>query len=93
MCRDLNERHDWLDAINSAVEDWRNRKATFQSADHQLTTLHQLAASGLSLGDQAPINVPDERVTMCQACSTEFTLVHRRHHCRACGKFTFYNVS
>jgi rRNA maturation endonuclease Nob1 len=67
------------------VEDWRGRKSTFQSADQQLT-MHQLAASGQMIGDQAPINVPDERVTMCQACNTEFTLVHRRHHCRACGK-------
>jgi FYVE/RhoGEF/PH domain-containing protein 5/6 len=82
--RDLKERHDWLEAINSAVEDWRNRKATFQSADQQLTILH--LTSGLILGDQAPVNVPDERVTMCQACNTEFTVIHRRHHCRACGK-------
>jgi FYVE/RhoGEF/PH domain-containing protein 5/6 len=87
LFRDLKERNDWLDAINSAVEDWRSRKATFQSADNHQQALQQLAASGLALGDQAPVNVPDERVTMCQACSTDFTLVHRRHHCRACGRY------
>ena len=38
------------------------------------------------LGYQAPVWVPDHRVTMCQQCSTDFTLVHRRHHCRACGQ-------
>ena len=30
--------------------------------------------------------VPDKSVTMCQTCSAEFTILFRRHHCRACGK-------
>ena len=38
------------------------------------------------LGDRAPVWVPDQRVTMCQVCGGEFSLVTRRHHCRACGK-------
>lgn len=38
------------------------------------------------LGEKAPIWVPDGRVTMCQECHTEFTLLTRRHHCRACGR-------
>ena len=38
------------------------------------------------LGDVAPVWIPDQRVTMCQLCGEEFTLVTRRHHCRACGK-------
>lgn len=38
------------------------------------------------LGSEAPIWVPDSRVTMCQLCTCEFTLTVRRHHCRACGQ-------
>ena len=38
------------------------------------------------LGEKAPIWVPDGRVTMCQECHVEFTLIVRRHHCRACGR-------
>ena len=30
--------------------------------------------------------MPDGRVTMCQECHVEFTLIVRRHHCRACGR-------
>ena len=30
--------------------------------------------------------VPDETVTACQLCFSQFTFVHRRHHCRHCGK-------
>jgi FYVE/RhoGEF/PH domain-containing protein 5/6 len=84
----LKERNDWLEAINCGVEKWRERKATFRSADPQ-----QLPLDGGKIGDQAPVNVPDERVTMCQGCSAEFTLTYRRHHCRGCGekKFLFKN--
>lgn len=38
------------------------------------------------LGDECPIWIPDDRVTMCQQCSCEFSAFFRRHHCRACGK-------
>jgi len=80
--RNVQERNDWLDALNSAIEDYRSRKATFVSLDHVSSPLH----SRYKLGDVAPVWIPDTRVTMCQSCSTEFSLVHRRHHCRACGK-------
>jgi len=38
------------------------------------------------LGLEAPVWIPDARVTMCQLCTSEFTLTFRRHHCRCCGK-------
>ena len=38
------------------------------------------------VGEAAPLWVPDERVTKCQICYTDFTFLKRRHHCRACGK-------
>ena len=34
----------------------------------------------------APVMVPDKSVSMCQVCGDEFTVIFRRHHCRACGK-------
>ncbi len=37
-------------------------------------------------GTKAPVMIPDDHVSMCQFCSHEFTIIHRRHHCRACGK-------
>lgn len=42
-----------------------------------------------TLGNQAPVWIPDARVTMCQICTSEFTMTWRRHHCRACGKVSF----
>lgn len=39
-----------------------------------------------TLGERAPVWIPDYRVTMCQRCLAQFNLITRRHHCRACGQ-------
>ena len=80
MCRDVKERNDWLDALNTAIEEYRSRKATFLAGDPGG------ARPAPALGESAPVWIPDTRVTMCQVCGSEFTLVARRHHCRCCGK-------
>ena len=82
--RDLKERNEWLEALNSAIEEFRSRKATFLAVD-QLSGL-PAGEEEECVGGAAPVWIPDQRVTMCQECSTEFGLVVRRHHCRACGR-------
>ncbi|XP_069794766.1 zinc finger FYVE domain-containing protein 9 isoform X2 [Narcine bancroftii] len=39
-----------------------------------------------SLGDVAPVWVPDSQAPNCMKCEVKFTFTKRRHHCRACGK-------
>ncbi|XP_064848133.1 zinc finger FYVE domain-containing protein 9-like [Oncorhynchus masou masou] len=39
-----------------------------------------------SLGDVAPVWVPDSKAPVCMKCEIRFTFTKRRHHCRACGK-------
>uniref|UniRef100_A0A674A744 Zinc finger FYVE-type containing 9 n=1 Tax=Salmo trutta TaxID=8032 RepID=A0A674A744_SALTR len=39
-----------------------------------------------SLGDVAPVWVPDSQAPVCMKCEVRFTFTKRRHHCRACGK-------
>ena len=45
------------------------------------------------MGMAPPIWVPDRRVSMCQKCTVEFTVLVRRHHCRACGQVICSNCS
>jgi hypothetical protein len=33
-----------------------------------------------------PAWVPDSSATQCTGCQSQFTVVRRRHHCRACGQ-------
>lgn len=37
------------------------------------------------LGKQAPLWIPDSEAASCLHCDTKFTVLKRRHHCRACG--------
>lgn len=52
-------------------------------ADQQ-GALGRKAAS--SLGEVAPVWVPDSQAPVCMKCDVKFTFTKRRHHCRACGK-------
>ncbi|XP_036143333.1 uncharacterized protein LOC105832055 isoform X2 [Monomorium pharaonis] len=38
------------------------------------------------LGKQPPFWVPDSDAPSCMLCEVKFTVLKRRHHCRACGK-------
>ncbi|XP_076062355.1 FYVE, RhoGEF and PH domain-containing protein 6-like [Oratosquilla oratoria] len=76
------ERDEWLEALRYAIEDNACRRSTFLQAKTSTYTMPSTA----TLGKQAPVWIPDYRVTMCQCCTAEFTLTFRRHHCRACGR-------
>ena len=45
-----------------------------------------LSEEQLLLGRVQPFWVPDADAPECMICGARFTLVKRRHHCRACGK-------
>ena len=71
-----------MEAICTAQEDFIQKKNTFITDKRSSLTLSRQA----ELGETAPVWVPDNRVAMCQACQAVFSLLVRRHHCRACGK-------
>ncbi|XP_077546989.1 uncharacterized protein LOC144159399 isoform X3 [Haemaphysalis longicornis] len=76
------EREEWISALNTAIQDNIHRKSSF----HVQKKEGSQSSSSSELGREAPVWIPDQRVTMCQLCTSGFTFTHRRHHCRACGK-------
>ncbi|CAN9502991.1 unnamed protein product [Ophioblennius macclurei] len=61
-----------------------------ESPDNDLQAGQQGAAlcrkPASSLGEVAPVWVPDSQAPVCMKCDVKFTFTKRRHHCRACGK-------
>ncbi|XP_064194181.1 zinc finger FYVE domain-containing protein 9 isoform X1 [Anguilla rostrata] len=60
-----------------------------ESPDNDLQAGHTGATSKKpagSLGEVAPVWVPDSQAPVCMKCEAKFTFTKRRHHCRACGK-------
>ena len=46
----------------------------------------KLTESELTLGKKKPFWIPDDDCDCCMLCSKSFSIVVRRHHCRACGR-------
>ncbi|KAI6180760.1 FYVE-type domain-containing protein [Aphelenchoides besseyi] len=46
----------------------------------------RLTESELQLGKTKPIWIKDEDCKKCMLCTSKFTIVNRRHHCRCCGR-------
>ncbi|KIH58995.1 FYVE zinc finger, partial [Ancylostoma duodenale] len=46
----------------------------------------RLTESELQLGKSKPYWIPDDDCSMCMLCNARFSLLNRRHHCRACGR-------
>ncbi|XP_014616566.1 PREDICTED: zinc finger FYVE domain-containing protein 9 isoform X1 [Polistes canadensis] len=49
-------------------------------------TENALTESIKILGKQPPFWIPDSDASSCMLCDLKFTVLKRRHHCRACGK-------
>lgn len=46
----------------------------------------RISSGEACLGKVPPIWVPDSVATHCMNCGIKFSVIKRRHHCRACGK-------
>ncbi|VDO92687.1 unnamed protein product [Soboliphyme baturini] len=54
------------------------------SLKHALLDL--LTESEMMLGKVAPVWILDRDSNVCMLCEAKFTVIKRRHHCRACGR-------
>ncbi|CAL8087127.1 unnamed protein product [Calicophoron daubneyi] len=76
-----DEKSRWWDAIQQAISQERGRNGSVISLSAQTNQSHIPSS-----GETATEWVKDEQSTMCAECHCEFTILNRRHHCRACGK-------
>lgn len=73
------ECQNWVNVLQKAIEEHIKKQKTFLNVKIEVH-------DSFKLGKEAPVWVPDSKVTMCQICTAEFTALFRRHHCRGCGK-------
>jgi len=57
-----------------------------QGDDSLLEPYSSLTEDERLLGVLKPVWIPDEEAPQCMNCSQRFTVIRRRHHCRACGR-------
>uniref|UniRef100_A0A182FA17 Uncharacterized protein n=1 Tax=Anopheles albimanus TaxID=7167 RepID=A0A182FA17_ANOAL len=73
-------------------EDFASRMAAADPIQSPLTTtapptlVPLLSATQAQLGKVQPFWVPDNATKFCMQCNQKFSVIKRRHHCRACGQ-------
>ncbi|KAL5037253.1 hypothetical protein BDV3_006777 [Batrachochytrium dendrobatidis] len=72
----FEQKSKWIEILTSTTAEWCASLQSFKTAKSAQT--HQCDYV-------APVWVPDNRTDKCHICKQEFTLFHRKHHCRACG--------
>lgn len=74
----FTEDHELLEPeIESSQQHEDNSQDFSESSSFESTTV---------LGKQPPFWIPDNEAPNCMLCDVKFTVIKRRHHCRACGK-------
>lgn len=71
-------------SFDNPQEDLNNMErdqVTFPSASVQDSSTNERSW----LGKEAPLWIPDSEAISCLHCDMRFTMLKRRHHCRACG--------
>jgi len=72
----------------SSVDKENTEKKEKESSSSPLFTIEDGGSDDEEEDDipARPTWIKDEEAPSCQKCNTEFSLIRRRHHCRACGK-------
>lgn len=82
------EKIEWIDAISNVIKDYEAKRGSVlkQHLEQEAQKESSEAGAIVKVGESAPVWVKDEDVTMCMLCAVRFSLLSRRHHCRACGR-------
>ncbi|ULU05278.1 hypothetical protein L3Y34_017767 [Caenorhabditis briggsae] len=91
--------NDSQDSLVGTTEDETENRPRFDSSIATVHVLHEsdsdesqprrerrLTESELQLGKTSPYWIPDSECQNCMLCNVKFTIITRRHHCRACGR-------
>ncbi|KAF7258507.1 hypothetical protein EG68_03749 [Paragonimus skrjabini miyazakii] len=69
---------------NSTAESTKKPSDFIPGVDFPASTWQPMPISDIGLRE--PVWAPDNAFSACMICAISFTLIRRRHHCRACGR-------
>ncbi|KAB7502061.1 Pleckstrin homology domain-containing family F member 2, partial [Armadillidium nasatum] len=75
------EKEAWLSTLFQAISEILRKKSSLRLAFH---SAHK-SVQDPDLGLKQPILIRTDSVTKCMNCGLQFSVVRRKHHCRACG--------
>ena len=88
------EKEEWMNNICNIIKDYEaKRGSVLKQHLEQEAQKESDEVDRSRVGESAPVWVKDEDVTMCMLCAVRFSLLSRRHHCRACGRVCILSFS
>ncbi|KAI8816289.1 uncharacterized protein EV422DRAFT_571856 [Fimicolochytrium jonesii] len=84
------DKQGWIDDIGMAVQLLTTNRSTLRNElgrDNSIEKRRKMEVYS------APVWMPDDSTNNCMLCSQEFSMLKRKHHCRACGNIVCYACS
>ncbi|XP_065305516.2 zinc finger FYVE domain-containing protein 9 [Dermacentor albipictus] len=75
-----------FDTVPDVTDEELDRLLQEEEGEGEQNFLPPLSEEEQMLGKVKPFWIPDEEAPACMLCFGRFTVLKRRHHCRACGK-------
>ena len=75
----------YIEHTSNSEGDRKKTRSGNKSFRHGKSMKNSRRVSAVDAVSRANVWVPDDSQHLCMHCGANFTLVRRRHHCRACG--------
>ena len=82
-CELEEEKLDWQVRLLNVISENEKKKRTRRET---LNKIYDEFPVSDTIGKTQPKWIKDQEVSRCMVCTTAFTILKRRHHCRACGR-------
>ena len=90
-CEQVEEKLEWQVTLLTTINENEKKKRTRRELRNKIYEEFPVSDT---IGKTQPKWIKDQEVSRCMICTSAFTWVKRRHHCRACGRVshTFHTM-
>ena len=86
VCATEEEKNEWVEALQRAIDTLNHNVVNVGAGSGHVIRSNVQMTEEMRAAAAAPVWTTDKESKHCALCSSAFTMLKRRHHCRQCGK-------